>query len=253
METEHEDALERRRDELRRIVYGTPGGAEAGAAVELAEVEAELAARSAAVEPEELEQPEPATWRDAASRATGPEAATPATEPDAATPATAEPPERWRPTRGQVVAAVLALILIVAAGVALIGPARDALSPPRGLGVFERELLPDDLDRVDQVATGAGLGPDEAMTLRTLGRAFGYEFWVFRDDNRVCLLSQRLFFFDWMQTCATLQEFQAHGLTRRIAADEIRDGARPRRIGPGDVVVVTWGPESTELEWRVEP
>jgi hypothetical protein len=256
METEHEDALERRRDELRRIVYGTPGGAEADAAVELAEVEAELAARSAAaVEPEALEQPEPepATWRDAASRATGPEAASPATEPDAATPATEEPPERWRPTRGQVVAAVLALILIVAAGVALIGPARDALSPPRGLGVFERELLPDDLDRVDQVATGAGLGPDEAMTLRTLGRAFGYEFWVFRDDNRVCLLSQRLFFFDWMQTCATLQEFQAHGLTRRIAADEIRDGARPRRIGPGDVVVVTWGPESTEIEWRVEP
>lgn len=263
METEHEDALERRRDELRRIVYGTPGGAEADEAIELAEVEAELAARSAAtVEPEELEQPEPATWRDAASRvtraeaagrATGPEAASPATEPDAATPATEEPPERWRPTRGQVVAAVLALILIVAAGVALIGPARDALSPPRGLGVFEREVLPDDLDRVDQVATGAGLGPDEAMTLRALGRAFGYEFWVFRDDNRVCLLSQRLFFFDWMQTCATLQEFQAHGLTRRIAADEIRDGARPRRIGPGDVVVVTWGPESTEIEWRVEP
>lgn len=254
METEHEDALERRRDELRRIVYGTPGGAEAEASVELAEVEAELAARSAAtVAAVEPEAPEPATWRDAASRAIGPEAASPVTEPDAATPATEEPPERWRPTRGQVLAAVLALILIVAAGVALIGPARDALSPPRGLGVFERELLPDDLDRVDQVATGAGLGPDEAMTLRTLGRTFGYEFWVFRDDNRVCLLSQRLFFFDWMQTCATLQEFQEHGLTRRIAADEIRDGARPRRIGPGDVVVVTWGPESTEIEWRVEP
>ena len=45
----------------------------------------------------------------------------------------------------------------------------------------------------------------------------------------------------------------AHGLTRRIPADDIRDGARPRRIGPGDVVVVTWGPESTEVEWTVEP
>ena len=38
-----------------------------------------------------------------------------------------------------------------------------------------------------------------------------------------------------------------------IAADDIRDGARPRRIGPGDVVVITWGPDSTDVEWVVEP
>ena len=143
--------------------------------------------------------------------------------------------------------------LLVATGIALVGPARDALSPPRGLGVFQHELLPDDLELVDQVATGARLGPDEAATLRSLGRAFGYEFWVFRDDGRVCMLSRRLYFFDWERSCATLQEFQAHGLTRRIAADDIRDGARPRRVGPGDEVVVTLGPDSTEIEWEVEP
>lgn len=265
MGTEHEDALVRRRDELRRIVYGTPGGADADAAVELAEVEAELAARAAGA----IAAPEAAAALNPGSAASASPAAglvasavepgepepvvDPVIDTDASSHSTEDAPARWRPSRGHVVAAAVALLVIIAAGIALIGPARDALSPPRGLGVFEREVLPDDLDRVDQVATGAHLGPDEAITLRPLGRAFGYEFWVFRDDNRVCLLSQRLYFFDWMQTCATMQEFQAHGLTRRISADEIRDGARPRRIGPGDIVVVSWGPESTELEWEVEP
>ena len=77
-------------------------------------------------------------------------------------------------------------------------------------------------------------------------------FWVFRDGGAVCMLSRRLYFFDWERSCATLQEFQAAGLTRRIAADDIRDGARPRRVGPGDEVVVTWGPDSTGIEWTVE-
>ena len=73
---------------------------------------------------------------------------------------------------------------------------------------------------------------------------------MFRDDGRICMLSRRLYFFDWERSCATLQEFQAHGLARRIAADDIRNGARPRVVGPGDVVLVTWGAESTEIEWE---
>ena len=93
----------------------------------------------------------------------------------------------------------------------------------------------------------------DIASLRSLGRAFGHDFWVFRDDQRVCLISRREFFFGWVETCASLEVFAANGLTRRIPADDIRDGARPRRIGPGDVVVVTWGPESTEVEWTVEP
>ncbi|HEY6800795.1 MAG TPA: hypothetical protein VI121_09145, partial [Agromyces sp.] len=47
MGTADEDRLERRRDELRRIVFGTPGGAPADAEEELVAVERELAARRA--------------------------------------------------------------------------------------------------------------------------------------------------------------------------------------------------------------
>ncbi|TYL53114.1 hypothetical protein [Agromyces mariniharenae] len=283
MGIEHEDPLERRREELRRIVYGTRDGAESAAATELAEIEAELAARAspaapampaASVSTDRLVSPVSSGPRDS-PRSTGtrtrdggtddvddsdaagdddaPAADEGRTVATTAPPVAEEPPPRWRPTRTQVVVAAIAGFLLVATGIALVGPARDALSPPRGLGVFEHELLPDDLELADQVATGARLGPDEAATLRSLGRAFGYEFWVFRDDGRVCMLSRRLYFFDWERSCATLQEFQAHGLTRLIAADDIRNGARPRRVGPGDVVVVTWGPDSTEIDWTVEP
>lgn len=270
MGIEHEDPLERRRDELRRIVYGTRGGAESDAATELAEVEAELAARArAAAAPVPAASVAPVSvGRADSSRPTLPavpdraedaadddasSAREPRTTTTTAPPVVEEPPPRWRPTRTQAIVAAIVAVLVVATGIALVGPARDALSPPRGLGVFEHELLPDDLEVVDQVATGARLGPDEAATLRPLGRAFGYEFWVFRDDGRICMLSRRLYFFDWERSCATLQEFQAHGLARRIAADDIRNGARPRVVGPGDVVLVTWGAESTEIEWEVEP
>ncbi|MGW4928565.1 hypothetical protein ACWEOH_05360 [Agromyces sp. NPDC004153] len=278
MGIEHEDPLERRREELRRIVYGTRDGAESDAAAELAEVEAELAARAraaapavpvASVSPGSSRSPGPyapdaaadsdaaastdAGDSDAAGDGDAPAADEARTTAATAPPAGEEPRPRWRPTRTQAIVAAIVAFVVIATGIALVGPARDALSPPRGLGVFEHELLPDDLELVDQVATGARLGPDEAATLRSLGRAFGYEFWVFRDDGRVCMLSRRLYFFDWERSCATLQEFQAHGLTRLIAADDIRDGARPRRIGPGDVVVVTWGSDSTEIEWTVEP
>ena len=277
MGIEHEDPLDRRRDELRRIVYGTRDGAQSDAAVELAEIEAELAARARAAAPPEPAASVPTPSPGARSRsditrttgAAGREAAeafaADAADEDAsesrevrtttatASPVVEEPPPRWRPTRTQAIVAAIVAVLVIATAIALVGPARDALSPPRGLGVFEHELLPDDLDVVDQVATGARLQPDEAATLRSLGRAFGYEFWVFRDGGAVCMLSRRLYFFDWERSCATLDEFQANGLTRRIAADDIRDGARPRRVGPGDEVVVTWGPDSTDIEWTVEP
>ena len=160
---------------------------------------------------------------------------------------------RRRPARTWLLAAAVAVLVLLGGGIALLGPVRDALSPPHGLGVFEREQTPEELDRADEVATGAGLQSSDIASLRSLGRAFGHDFWVFRDDQRVCLLSRREFFFGWVETCASLEVFAAHGLTRRIPADDIRDGARPRRIGPGDVVVVTWGPESTEVEWTVEP
>ena len=150
-------------------------------------------------------------------------------------------------------AALLGVLVVIAVAAALLATVRGALSPPQGLGVFERAQTAEELDRADEVATGARLQPADTEALRSLGRAFGHDFWVYRDDERVCLLSQRQYFFEWVETCASPEVFAAHGLTRRIAADDIRDGARPRRIGPGDVVVVTWGPESTEVEWTVEP
>jgi hypothetical protein len=153
-----------------------------------------------------------------------------------------------------VLGGTLAVLVALAVAFAVLAPARDALSPPRGLAVFEREQTAEELDRANQVATGVGLESEEDVAmLRSLGRAFGYDFWVWRNDERVCLLSQRQFFFEWVETCASIEVFGTYGLTRLIAADDIRDGARPRRIGPGDVVVITWGPDSTDVEWVVEP
>ena len=268
MDTEHEDPLERRRAELRRIVYRTPEKPAPAVAAELAAVEAELAARDrgegleASARPGRASPDRPSPVERADESAEPPEPFEPATEP-AALREQVEPFEprpdgpdstvRRRPARTWLLAAAVAVLVLLGGGIALLGPVRDALSPPRGLAVFEREQTPEELDRADEVATGAGLQASDIASLRSLGRAFGYDFWVFRDDQRVCLLSRREYFFGWVETCASLEVFAAHGLTRRIPADDIRDGARPRRIGPGDVVVVTWGPESTEVEWTVEP
>ncbi|WP_159607129.1 hypothetical protein [Agromyces humi] len=141
---------------------------------------------------------------------------------------------------------------LVALAFAVLEPAREALSPPRGLAVFDRAQTAEERGRTDEIATAAELQPSEAASLRTLGRAFGHDFWAFRDDDRVCLLVRRQFFFSWLTSCTSVDGFAEHGLSRRIVADDIRDGARPRRIGPGDVVVMTWGPESIDLEWTVE-
>jgi len=260
MDTEHEDPLEHRRDELRRIVYGMPGEPALEVTAELAAVEAELAARDrgeqseASARPDRrppVEQPD-----DSAASAELPERPASAEPSEAAgpfEPSGPDAPARRRPLRTWLLAAAIAVLVLVGGGIALLGPVRDALSPPHGLGVFEREQTPEELDRADEVATSAGLQTANIASLRSLGRAFGHDFWVFRDDRRVCLLSRREFFFGWVETCASIEVFAANGLTRRIPADDIRDGARPRRIGPGDVVVVTWGPESTEVEWTVEP
>jgi hypothetical protein len=267
MDTEHEDPLEHRRDELRRIVYGMPGEPAPEVAAELAAVEAELAARDRGGQPEASARPDrrpPVDRPDDSAEpprrfepAAGPTAPAASAEPfEPSIPDVPDVPDgtaRRRPTRNGLIAAAVAVLVLLGGGIALLGPVRDALSPPHGLGVFEREQTPEELDRADEVASSAGLQSADITSLRSLGRAFGHDFWVFRDDRRVCLLSRREFFFGWVETCASIEVFAAHGLTRRIPADDIRDGARPRRIGPGDVVVVTWGPESTEVEWIVEP
>ena len=268
MEPDHEDQLERRRDELRRIVYGTREGAGSDAVVELAAVELELAARTretrrdvhdlpaASDEPAASDRPG-ASDTPAASDRPGASDTPAASDTPVASGRTAmsgtPPSGRPRRVRAAIVAGAIAVLALAAAGVALLGPARDMLSPPRGLAVFERDQTPEERDRADRVASAAGLQPTDASALRSLGRAFGYDFWVFRDADEVCLLSQRPYFFVWVESCASIEDFAEDSLIRRIPADDIRNGAWPPAMGPGDVLVVTWGPESAEVGWSVEP
>ena len=268
MGTDQDDQLERRRDELRRIVYGQPGEPSPEVTEELAALEEELAVRApddagsdhAGAEAAGSDAGANDAGDDLAGDADGsvpPDRPVPSDRPvppdgPAAPDGPAPSPRRRR--IAWVLGGTLAVIVAIAVAFAVLAPARDALSPKRGLGVFEREQTEEELDRANQVATGVGLESEEDVaTLRSVGRSFGYDFWVWRNDERVCLLSQRQFFFEWVETCASIDVFGTYGLTRLIAADDIRDGARPRRIGPGDVVVITWGPDSTDVEWVVEP
>jgi hypothetical protein len=238
MDTEHEDRLEHRRDELRRIVYGTPGGATEEDAAELGAIERELAERDRRA-------------AGAAVASVTDDARASVTEADAAGSITDRATARR--ARRRLLAAGIAVLALIGAGIGLSVPVREALSPPQGLGVFDRAPAAEELERGGRVATFARLSPDEATTLRSLGRVFGYDFWVYRNTNQVCLLSQRPFFFEWVRSCSSHAGFERFGLSRRIVGDDIRDGARPRRIRPDDIVVVTWGPESTEVEWEVLP
>ena len=268
-----DDRLERRREELLRVVYGTPDGATGDAAAELAAVEAELAERlgpadgghvaSGPADGGAVDGGHADIWQADDSDVPTDSGRADGLELDADSslglprggsgPVTAgEASGRHRPSRGRAIAAALGILAVVALAFAVLEPAREALSPPRGLAVFERAQTAEERGRTDEIATAAELQPSEAASLRTLGRAFGHDFWAFRDDDRVCLLVRRQFFFSWLTSCTSVDGFAEHGLSRRIVADDIRDGARPRRIGPGDVVVMTWGPESIDLEWTVE-
>ncbi|RXZ72606.1 hypothetical protein [Agromyces albus] len=229
-----EDDLERRRDELRRIVYGAPGEPPAAVAAELAAVERELAARQCL----SIDAVEAVDRVDAVDDA----------EKPAASP---QPPRRL--SRGWSFLVAAAAILLVAVGLAVLAPVREALSPPRGLEVFDRPPTAEERDRAREVVVGAHLEARGAVVLRSLGHVVGYEFWAMLDGDQVCLLSRREFFFDWFATCTSRERFDTYGLTRWISVDDIRHGARPSRALPDDIVVASWGPRSSEVEWRVAP
>lgn len=238
-----EDDLERRRDELRRIVYGVPGEPHAEVAAELAAVERELAALKGSGAEQELGE-RPATEAVAVAEAVaevGPWKA-------AVSPL---PPRRL--SRGWALFVAAAALLLVAVGLAVLAPVREALSPPRGLEVFDRPPTAEERDRSREVVVGAHLEARGVVVLRSLGHVVGYEFWAMLDGDQVCLLSRREFFFDWFATCTSLERFDNYGLTRWISVDDIRHGARPSRALPDDIVVASWGPRSTEVEWRVAP
>ena len=228
MDTEPHDPRERRRDELRRIVYGAPGEPPAGAVAELFTLEASLAAG------------DDGDGSARSERSAGIDTA-------AAQPVDA-PPARRRVSRWGIAAALVA----VAVGAAIvIGPARFTLSPPRGLEVFSRAPTDEERAVADDVVSAAQLRETSATALRSLGSLFGYEFWAYRAGDRVCLLSQREFWFAWVDECVSAEEFGRSGLTRSIPADDLRDGAGLRDLQADDVLLVRWGPRSTALEWWI--
>lgn len=237
MDTEAEDPLERRRDELRRIVYGTRGEPSPGAVAELVAIERRLGARGDAVTGTPPSgSPDPRSVSE--TRSAEPVRNAEVRPPD-------QPPtRRWR-----FATTVIVLALAVGA-VALLGPVRELLVPPRGLEVFARAPSAEELDRARDVTEAAHLEPAEASSLRSLGSAVGYEVWAYRDGERVCLLTQRDFWFAWVSSCVTLEEFRERGLVRRIPAAEISDLTRPSPVAPDDVVLLEWGPGSTGVEWR---
>ena len=137
------------------------------------------------------------------------------------------PTGRRRSARTWLLAAAVAVLVLLVGGIALLGPVRDALAAARTRRVRAR-ADPEELDRADEVATGAGLQTSDIASLRSLGRAFGHDFWVFRDD-RVCLISRREFFFDgWRRArrsrCRRARPHPPHP-RRRSATAPVRDGS----------------------------
>jgi hypothetical protein len=132
-----------------------------------------------------------------------------------------------------------------------LGPIREVTDPPRGLSVFEREQTAQELRSVDRIVAAADLGPEATGTLRSLGRIFGHDFWAYRLEDHVCLVSQRLYWYDWIQTCETVRHFEQYGIDRRIHVDDVPEDAWPGGVEADDVIVVNWGPRSIELQWEI--
>lgn len=232
--TEESD-LEARAAELRRAVYGTPGGHESDAVPELAEVEAALA---------RLRNP-PAGSESPSERAPASDAvdATDATD-------TAGSLARRRRTRGILIAVAVAVAVVVAGAALALGLIREFAGPPRGLAVF---------DRAPVEADAGPRGSDEtldrraASTLRNIGRAVGHEVWVFRDDTDVCMIAQLGEENGWGANCVTERVFLDRGIRRYIAFDELCDETRPPGLEPGGAVMLAWKVDSTEVEWSIVP
>ncbi|PWC03643.1 hypothetical protein DCE94_11575 [Agromyces badenianii] len=255
-----ENELERRRDELQRIVYGSSGEPPAAVVDELAEVQRALAGRDGgehsgrAVDSGRAASNSPDGSPDGTVGDSNDQARARSVDDSRARPEVAEArSDRRRPRRFRGLAVAVAALLLLAGGWAVLTPVRAVLSPPGGLGIFERAQSAEEQELAEEVVVGVGLNEVERGGLRAVGTAVGHEFWVLQRNERVCMLSRREFFFDWVSTCVSLEAFREHGLERRIPADEIRGGARPPDVQRGDVVIVSWGPGSVGVDWRVEP
>lgn len=235
-----ETELEARAAELRRLVYGTPGGHESDAVTELVEVEHALA---------KLRETSVAS----ASGTSMPKRAS--TGRAVPTPALVEDPEHAtdsseRPRRARRMLLAGAAALVVAGAALAIGPIRDLAVPPRGLEVFDHARSDEDAGpRGSEIA----LGGRAVETIRHIGRVVGFDVWVFRDGTDVCMIVQRDERSGWGANCVDEAVFFDRGIRQLISSDELIGRARPAKLEPGTAVELEWSDESVEVEWSVVP
>lgn len=230
-----------RREELRRIVYGSPGGHVSDAAEELRELEARLALPPRAAGSDA--GPADAGTRTAADDGPGDDGPH---DGDAESEPTAPARRRRWPA---LLALGAAAAIVVAGSAAVLGPFRDLVDPPRGLEVFDEppSPLPDDLfpefDFPDEVRDSA----------RPLGEVLGQEFWAFRGDRgEVCLLSARRQVASLATTteCVMPEEFAEHGLTIAVRRFDIDERQRSLHIREAGGAIVRWGPRDAAPVWE---
>jgi hypothetical protein len=231
--TEESD-LEARAAELRRAVYGMPGGHESDAVPELAEVEDALA-----------------RLRNPPAGSDSPSEGAPAVDAADAADAAASFARRRR-TRGILIAvtAAVAVAVVVVGGALALGPIRELAGPPRGLAVFDR--APVDADTGPR-GSDVTLDQRAASTLRHVGSVVGHDVWVFRDGTDVCMIAQLGEENGWGANCVAEEVFLDRGIRRYIAYDELCDETRPPGLEPGNAVALAWNAESTEVEWSIVP
>lgn len=210
--------LTARRDELRRVIYGVPGGDTSDAVAQLAAVEREL---------ERFERPtSAAAGAIVSSRST-----------------------RSRRRRHLMLAGA-GLLGAVAVVAVVFSALPDAADTPRGLEVFDRAR--DDVDAGPR-AFVAVLGTDAVETFRSIGHAVGHDVWVFRDDGDVCMIAQRQQWSSWGANCVSEREFADAGIRQFITHDEFGDQAPPAGLDPASAVELAWNAHSTAVEWAIVP
>jgi hypothetical protein len=234
-----ESELEARAAELRRTVYGTPGGHETDAVGELAKVEEALA---------RLKSPPAGSESPSAAGAPAAGAAGPAGAADAAQ--AAWPLAGGRRTRGILITVAAAVAVVVVGAALALGPIRELTDPPRGLAVFDRAPV-----ETDTGPRGSDVTLDQraASTLRHIGLVVGYDVWVFRDGTDVCMIAQLGEENGWGANCVTEEVFLDRGIRRYIAYDELCDETRPPGLEPGGALALAWSADSTEVEWSIVP
>ncbi len=241
-----EAALEVRAAELRRLVYGTPGGHESDAVAELLEVERALADIRAA-DIRAADAVDAPAGSALATLAPGIPPTRPESEeaPSEGVPDPAAPRHRTR----RLVIAGAAIIAVVGATFAF-GQVRDFVDPPRGLEIFDSQG-----DETDAGPRGfsAAVGESAVTTVRHIGRAVGYDVWVFRDRGDVCMMAQREHGSGWGANCVTEADFRGRGIRQIITYDEFSGSARPAGLDPASAVELAWNDGYVEVEWSIVP